>query len=78
MTAAHYWQIFYGWCLGLGFVTVMVIIAAICGYFTSDSHKRRQAHKFEMDKLRAQIQFTRNGSDPDYVKYLEDKQSRGL
>ena len=68
------WPLFYGWSLALGFILICIIIVAICGYFTSNSHKRRQEHKFEMDKLRLQMQFTRTGSDPDYVKYLEDKQ----
>lgn len=73
----HFWDIFFAWCLVLAFVVVIGAFFATCGYFASDSHKRRQLHKHQLEvmKMEAGIHaaYIKAGVDADYVKFLEDK-----
>lgn len=82
MKPDHFWEVFYSWSLGLGFVLVVLLIVMLwTQWYNNDVHnpfgpfirafERRQQlnHKIKMMKVRAQL--VHDGLDPDYVKFLD-------
>jgi hypothetical protein len=71
----HFWDLFMAWGLGLGFVVIIVILAAAIGMMTSSTFqsewKLRRAHKRQKQLMKMRAELSRRGTDPEYVKFLE-------
>ena len=79
-----FWAHDYGWFLFTGSLVFGASVLALAGYFSSESHERRQKHKFSMrqrkakmederELLRLRLEYASRGMDPDYVAMLEKK-----
>ncbi len=85
-SSRHFWDTFYAWSLGLGFVIIVfagiVIAWGVAEHNITLSNplqpvirimERRQVHRHEMQKLRLRAELARKGMDPDYIGFLEKK-----
>lgn len=68
----QFWAYFYGWCLALGFVLIIIVIA-----LSASGHlkwiDRWQEHRLKMAELKLRAKLTQSGLDADYVRHLEKK-----
>lgn len=68
---------FYGWCLGLGFILIaaLLYIAWNDGFFSFiiRALETRQKHRHELEKIRMRAELARKGTDPSYIRFLEDE-----
>lgn len=83
MTAQqHFWDLFFAWSLGLGFLLLLIFIIFIWssiyeGNFGNPfapfirAFEKRQAHKHELERIKLRAQLVNNGIDPEYIKVLE-------
>jgi len=79
-------QLFYGWCLALGFILVVMLIVVI-SFGVADEHisnpaapfirafERWQEHHHRMKELELRAAMIRAGIDQEYVQFLEKKNS---
>lgn len=79
----HYWDVFWAWSLGLGFLLIIVLIGVCCyflgqGYISLPFSQERRTHKRKMELMRLRQEFIRQGTDPDYIKLMEQKIDREL
>lgn len=72
-----FWAHNFGWFLFVGVLFMGTVTGSVCGYFSSNSHKRRQQHQFRMQELRLRLEFAAKGVDPEYVEMLEKKVRTG-
>jgi hypothetical protein len=81
----HFWDLIYAWSLGLGFILAIVLICFI-GYWVDQRKLKNpfgpfirafdkwQDHRMRISRIRLRAELTRNGTDADYVDYLEKKE----
>jgi uncharacterized membrane protein (DUF106 family) len=73
----HFWNVMMAWGLGLSFVLVIAVIAVITVLVTSPAFeanwKTRQAHKRAVKMMKLKAELARKGTDPEYVKFLENE-----
>lgn len=75
----HFWDLFFAWSLGLGFVLIIILTVTIAILIDEDKlhapfsraferwHKQRNMERTM--KLRAEL--IRKGIDPKYVEFME-------
>lgn len=89
----HYWDLFFAWCLGLGFLlTLILVIAGIVFMYDMVDHgksvnpfgpfirafERWHKNRENMKYLRTRANLVKKGLDPEYVKVLEKELEKKL
>lgn len=68
---------FYGWCLALGFflIAALIFVAWSCNIPEAfvRAYETRQKHRHELEKIRLRAELARRGTDPAYIKFLEEE-----
>jgi membrane protein required for beta-lactamase induction len=73
-----------GWGVALGFILTVLVVSLLAAGVGNGSVKsplapfirafeRRQAHRHKMAELRLRAKIVRSGSDPEYIRFLQDK-----
>lgn len=84
MTAQQrFWDAFYGWSLGLGFILAAVIVTAVCvslrrGGFLRGMLIRWQQHRLHQRKLEAMAKLARTGLDAGYAEFLDARLAKEI
>lgn len=72
-TQTHYWDIFFAWCLGLGFVFLIILVVAVLLLIDSPQFTSWQSHRQKVKRVKMHAELARKGMDPDYTAFLEKK-----
>jgi hypothetical protein len=84
MTQQQFWDHFYAWCLGLGFVLLIVLIAFIWNSVYEHNltnpfgpfiraYESRRKHQQEIERIKLRADLARDGLDPGYIRFLEEE-----
>lgn len=87
----HDWAVFYYWCLGLGFIFIVLVVCLVAAGIAGgdlELHspfgpvirmlERRQQYRYEMAKLRLRADLIRHGADAGYIRLLEERREDAL
>lgn len=76
----HFWDTLMAWGLALGFLLAVALLIAAVAMICSPAGQRviqnYQQHRQAVRRIRMRAQLTRKGTDPEYVKFLEQQEGK--